>query len=220
MSNETPTEHILRKHVALAFGLRNPPGFDARLWKDEFTEPAESLVSGTVLRRIGPGMESLCLTDEARLLALDKGREAALLALMDIPTRGYVLMTQLDQTVGYLTSEGEVTVLPSEARVFVSGKHAEEARSEENDVWINAVPNVAAFRMHPPEWNSRPASMRTLFELAAMIGDLLGNENLRSETWEVRSEAYLLQSAAHVFTKALGHQRDGKWVFGPKGGES
>lgn len=132
---------------------------------------------------------------------------------------GWVLATPCDQTIAYITEDGSTTLLPSEAKVFTSEAEAEAARDEDFLVAVTHVPNVAHFRMGAPTWMDRPASMASLFALARTIMDLLGNENLRSEKFEVRAEAYLLQCAAEVFLKALGHKdKDGAWVFGKSPG--
>lgn len=129
----------------------------------------------------------------------------------------FAVVVPNDQTIGYLTEDGAVTVLPSEAQLFDTKQSAELAldESSETDFDIDEIEDVAGFRAQPPTWGDRPVSMQTLFELAIQIRNHLDNENLRSEKFGVRSEAYLLQSAAHVFVKALGHQTpDGAWLFG------
>ena len=131
----------------------------------------------------------------------------------------WVWVVPLDQTIGYLTSDGAVTVLPCEAHLFDDAVQARSAagRHDEPEGEAEAIDDEVAFRASAPEWGDRPLSMRTLFEMASRLATGLGNDNLRAERFEVRSEAYLLSSAAHVFLKALGHRgEDGQWSFGPR----
>lgn len=126
----------------------------------------------------------------------------------------------MDQSIGYVTEDGSLTVRPSEAALFDSEEEAGEAADDGE--MLQAVPNEAAFRAKAPEWGDRPVTKRSLFDIAVLVSDVARNEHLtdalrREHEDGLHTETCLLWSAAENLLKQLGHRgADGRWVFGPK----
>lgn len=138
-----------------------------------------------------------------------------------LETTKYALCTSLDQTIGYITPDGRVTMLPNEAKLFDTQDSAHGAREEDDGLFLETVTDEAAFRARAPTWHDRALTPATLLGLVGLVADSVKNEHLGEELRRMQAdglsaETTVLFHAARALLRRLGHEDgQGRWVLGP-----